>query len=173
MKKMRICRETMLRMWGAGLCMCLASGCAGYKIEEVGAEDDAPGYRFYEPDPYIKVETLTTVEGGATTVERKAGIVWLPNRKKRYRVDTWNFLAKADFEFSFEDGWKLTAISDKGDTSEVAAGLLDAVASVAGAGVFRGSGDPGGEFKVELYRVVFDIETGYVEGLRRVAVTPP
>jgi len=35
-------------------------------------------------------------------------------------VTTHNILAKADFTFNFENGWKLTSIADKRDNSTVA-----------------------------------------------------
>jgi hypothetical protein len=35
-------------------------------------------------------------------------LLYLPNYQKPFRVTTWDFMAKSDSTFNFEDGWKLT-----------------------------------------------------------------
>ena len=102
------------------------SGCAWYKIQPVSADSLngwgktnclPEGYIFYQPELYFSA-TIVTESTNKQTVT--VSPVWLPNYQKPYRVTTHNILAKADFTFNFENGWKLTSIADKGDNSTVA-----------------------------------------------------
>jgi hypothetical protein len=61
--------------------------------------------------------------------------IYLPNPKKRYRVTTFNFLAKSDFTFNFKDGWQLTSIADKADNSTVTTALIGQMQSMLNAAV--------------------------------------
>ncbi len=96
----------------------MLTGCAGYDIKRVAnVNDGCDGYVFYGPEPYfLKRAVFENKKGadGKTTRVHKGftyEIVYLPNPKRRYRVDTWNFLAQAKFEFTFEDGWRLASTS--------------------------------------------------------------
>ena len=113
----------MTRLMNKNVCcvltICIAvmvSGCAGYNITKDGM---GKGYDVYKPEPYLMI---TPGETGP-----KGEIVWFPNYKERYRIDTWNFLGKADFQFDISDGWKLTKISDKGDNTAIASKLMDII----------------------------------------------
>jgi hypothetical protein len=108
------------------------TGCAEYHIRpvrpaEVAAVKD--GYIFYQPELYFAVtRTVDKDKQESITVAP----LYLPNYQKPYRVTTFNFLAKSDFGFNFENGWKLTSISDRADNSAVAdtlAGQLKAALS--------------------------------------------
>jgi hypothetical protein len=97
--------------------------------------------------------------------------VWLPNYQKPYRVTTHNFLAKADFTFNFENGWKLTSIADKGDNSTVAntlAGQLTTVLKATGLGMMA-SQQPPPKTRFILYRPTFD-KDGYFDGFEPAGV---
>lgn len=114
-------------------------GCASYTIQPISAIPDSEwghqdsGYIFYQPDLYFIVSyTAATDKAGATLTVTPQ---FLPNYKKPYRVTTFNFLAKSDFTFNFENGWKLTSIADKADNSTIAntlAGELKTILSAAG-----------------------------------------
>ena len=104
----------------------LTGGCAWYDIQPISASslnnwgktNSLPeGYIFYQPELYFSATIVTD----STAPTGKANItvtpLWLPNYQKPYRLTTHNFLAKADFSFNLENGWKLTQIADKGDNS--------------------------------------------------------
>jgi hypothetical protein len=129
----------------------ILSGCAGYSITLNG---DGPGYDVYKPEPYLLVKPA------ADKVD--ATIVWLPNYSQRYRIKTWNFLAKADFEFAITDGWSLTKISDKSDNTTIPSKLLDILGQAA-KGAKALTGQP------QLFRLVYN-EKGEFIGLKPVLV---
>jgi hypothetical protein len=133
----------------ASLAAVILCGCAGYtvrpisgaKLGEEWREGDAgKGYVFYQPELYFLVTrgatpgTATNKSESAAT-DKSAGAItvtplYLPNPAKAYRVTTYNFLAKSDFEFTFKDGWQLTSITDKGDNTTVANALAGQLGSV-------------------------------------------
>ncbi|MCX6908273.1 MAG: hypothetical protein NTY01_09545, partial [Verrucomicrobia bacterium] len=98
----------------------LSGGCASYDIQPIAAsklkewgEDKGSlpsGYIIYQPELYFSA-TITTEGTNKQTVT--VAPLYLPNYQKPYRVTTHNFLAKADFSFTFDNGWKLTQITDK------------------------------------------------------------
>lgn len=137
----------------AALSAFVISGCAGYSITPNG---DGKGYDVYRPEPYL----LTKPGEKALSAE----IIWLPNYSKRYRIDTWNFFGKADFEFGITDGWKLTKISDKSDNTAIASKLLDLVQHATKAETISLTG------QVQLFRLVYN-EKGEFTGLQLVPPT--
>ena len=162
-----------------------AGGCAYYKIQPVPAasvkdwgKTNGPreGYIFYQPELYFSATILpdSTNAGGGTAQAKQTVTVtplYLPNYQKPFRVTTRNFLAKSDFAFNFENGWKLTQISDKADNSAVAntlAGQLQTILSAAGAAV-RLTPTNAPQLRVILYRPIFD-RNGYIESFTEVGV---
>ncbi|ENV36869.1 hypothetical protein [Acinetobacter venetianus] len=130
----------------------LLSGCAGYSIKKGG---DGDGFDFYKPEPYLLIKSTNQ----AYTSE----IIWLPNYNDRYRVKTWNFLAKSDISFDITDGWKLSKISDKSDNTTVASKLLDiALKATKDADKSLVETSPNGVTK--LYRFSYD-NNGYLSKL--------
>lgn len=145
------------------VCLLLASwidltGCAGYSITANGT---GPGYDVYTPEPYILVLPGRSASGRDTS---QASLIWLPNYSKRYRIHTWNLLAKADFKFDIEDGWLLTGIEDSTDTTKIPAAVLETLEEAV---PFKLSGTA----EPALYRIVFDAESGSVTGLERASIT--
>ncbi len=128
----------------------MLSGCAGYSIALNG---DGPGYDVYKPEPYLLVKPATD--------KVDAEIVWLPNYSQRYRIKTWNFLGKADFEFNIDNGWKLTKISDKSDNTTIPSKLLDILQQATKAGTVALTG------QAQLFRLVYN-EKGEFIGLKLV-----
>jgi hypothetical protein len=106
----------MRRIALASFIAMLFCGCAGYSIQENG---QGAGYDVFQPEPYLKGEPVVFEEGTHRVVTYKFTVVWLPNYGKRYRVRSWSGLGKADFQFTFAEGWQLTAIHDQGDNSKV------------------------------------------------------
>ena len=160
-------------------------GCAWYKIQPIAQTEVnrwgaagkplAEGYIFYQPELYFSATITTeTVKNAAGVEESKQNIsvtpVYLPNYRKPYRVTTHNFLAKADFGFDFENGWKLTRLSDKADNSTLAntlAGQLDTMLkTVGGSGTAKGMP----KTRVLLYRPTFNETTGYFDGFAPVNI---
>jgi hypothetical protein len=165
-----------------------AGGCAYYKIQPVPAaslkdwgKTNGPqeGYIFYQPELYFSATILpdSTNAGGGTAQAKQTVTVtplYLPNYQKPFRVTTRNFLAKSDFTFNFENGWKLTQISDKADNSTVAntmAGQLQTILSAAeGTGPFKAQSTGASnapQLRVILFRPVFD-QNGYIESFKEV-----
>ena len=124
-------------LMGIGLVF-LISGCAGYAITKDG---DGSGYDVYRPEPYLLVKSTGDAQ-----------IIWLPNYKERYKISTWNFLGKADFEFQIDNGWCLTGITDKSDNTTIASKLLDIV---------KDKGITPGE--VQLFRLQFNDKGEFVK----------
>lgn len=161
----------------------LLSGCAYYEITPIAANDvaqwakgtppDKEGYIIYQPELYFSAtitEETTKDDKGKEETKKNVSVtpLYLPNYQKPYRVTTHNFLAKADFAFEFENGWKLTKLSDKSDNSTVAstlAGELKTILSAAGMGV-ASKGES--KRRVILYRPEFDPATGYFTSFKKV-----
>lgn len=158
-------------------------GCAWYNIQPMARAEVkrwgepgkalAEGYIFYQPELYFSA-TITTemVKNKLGEDESKQTItvtpLYLPNYNKPYRMTTHNFLAKSDFGFDFENGWKLTRLSDKADNSTLAntlAGQLDTILKATG-GV-KGISAPS-KTRAVLYRPTFNDATGYFEGFEPV-----
>jgi hypothetical protein len=146
----------------------LLNGCASYRVTRDLKGD---GYVVYRPEPYLLVSYSKTGEKEMTTT---ATVVWLPNYHEGYRVESRSgWFGKADFKFTFVDGWMLTGVEDRGDNSEFAGKLLDVIKSTVpgqakpGVAVMRAPGLP----PVELWRFVFDEQTGEFTGLQQVGST--
>jgi hypothetical protein len=140
-----------------------ASACAGYRIEKDG---QGCGYDVYRPEPYVK---MTPKSAGVTGKEHlfyyDCEIIWLPNYSQRYRVSSWAGLGKADFQFTFTDGWKLTQVNDKSDNSNILTEIMGLVKHVLPADPFdikseqTKSSEKPGEFlncQPIIYRIDFD-----------------
>ncbi|HEY5233258.1 MAG TPA: hypothetical protein VIK35_06995 [Verrucomicrobiae bacterium] len=136
------------------------SGCAWYNITPISkseatnwAADPQNGYIISQPELYF---AATITETTSTNKDVKQDItvapLYLPNPYKAYRVTTHNFLAKADFTFNFENGWKLTQIADKSDNTTVASALANQLTTILKAtGVPLTSSAPS-ETRVFLYK---------------------
>lgn len=163
----------------------LAGGCAYYKIQPVsasslekwGKSNGSPeGYVFYQPELYFAAAVTTESAGDKSTTQTKQNVtvtpIFLPNLERPYRLTTHNFLAKADFTFNFENGWKLTQISDKSDNTAVAntlAGELKTILSAAGVKAQVEPGTNAPQQRVILYRPKYDDE-GYIKSFKQVGV---
>jgi hypothetical protein len=159
----------------------LTGGCAWYKIQPISASSVngwgktnclPEGYIFYQPELYFSATIVTESTGSASKQNVTVTPVWLPNYQKPYRVTTHNILARADFTFNFENGWKLTSIADKGDNSTVAntlAGQLTTVLKAAGVSIKSTDQTSQTQTRVILYRPTFD-EDGYINGFEPVGV---
>jgi hypothetical protein len=90
--------------------------------------------------------------------------MWLPNYQKPYQVTTHNILAKADFTFGFENGWKLNSIADKGDNSTVANTLAGQLTTAIRTMAIPREANPQETTKtrVILYRPVYNPTNGYI-----------
>lgn len=135
----------------------LLSGCAGYKVKENGTGN---GFDIYTPEPYLLTKPT---EKGPTSE-----IIWLPNYNKRYRVNTWNFLSKADISFEITDGWKLSKISDKSDNTSLASKMFDIVQKATNEKTISLTGN-----SATLFRLVYDQNTGYFTGLQHIPINVP
>ena len=166
----------------------LAGGCAYYKIQPVPASSlkdwgktggPQEGYIFYQPELYFSATVLedsAPKTGSSAPANKTVTVVplYLPNYQRPFRVTTRNFLAKSDFTFNFENGWKLTQISDRADNTAVAntlAGQLQTILAVAaGAGPFKLPATNtvhAPQLRVILFRPIFD-QKGYIESFQEV-----
>lgn len=157
----------------------LTSGCAWYKIQPISANslnnwgktNGLPeGYIFYQPELYLAATIVTDTSGSTSKQNISVTPLWLPNYQRPYRLTTHNFLAKADFAFDFENGWKLTQIADKGDNSTVAntlAGELTTLLKTTGM-----TATPGHQFpktRIILYHPTVNPKTGIFKGFEEVS----
>ncbi len=157
----------------------LTGGCAWYDIQPVpatslnnwGKANGLPeGYVFYQPELYFSAAIVTETTGRTNKQSITVTPVWLPNYQKPYRLTTHNVLAKADFTFAFENGWKLTQISDKADNSTVANSLAGQLTTILKAtGVPLKATGQGSETRVILYRPTFNATNGYFDGFEEVS----
>lgn len=156
------------------LAVVTANGCAGYKITPAGT---GLGYDVYRPQPYILVTFEETKADKETKVEAKGTLLWLPDMTARYRVKTWNHFGKADFEFKFDDGWRLSSVADKSDNTAIAKELIGVAkelglkAMTGGAAALEpGEKAPPPQQPLEpiLYQVAYD-GSGAVTGLHRMS----
>jgi len=167
----------------------LVGGCAYYRIQPVapasladwgGPNGPPEGYIFYQPELYFSATILagsTNTAGG--TAEKPTVTVtplYLPNYQKPFRLTTRNFLAKSDFTFNLENGWKLTQISDRADNATVAntlAGQLQTILSAAEGNVVKLAAtntSAGPQIRVLLFRPLFD-RNGYIASFEPVGAT--
>lgn len=157
----------------------LTGGCAWYKIQPISADSLngwgktrclPDGYIFYQPELYFSATIVPDSAGSADKQNVTVTPLWLPNYQKPYRVTTHNILARADFTFNFENGWKLTQIADKGDNSTVAntlAGQLTTILKAAGFATLSTAPTP--KTRVLLYRPTFNPTNGYFNGFEEVS----
>jgi hypothetical protein len=170
----------MKRTWFfVSLMAWLTGGCAWYTIQPISADSLngwgktnvlPEGYIFYQPELYFSATIVTESTGSTSKQTVTVTSVWLPNYQKPYRVTTHNFLAKADFTFNFENGWKLTQIADKGDNSTVAntlAGQLTTMLKTAGLAAAPTNQPP--KTRIILYRPTVNPVTGYFTGFKEVS----
>ena len=161
------------------LAACLNGGCAWYDIQPISADslngwgktNALPeGYIFYQPELYFSATIVTESTGSTTKQTVTVTPVWLPNCQKPYRVTTHNFLAKADFTFNFENGWKLTQIADKGDNSTVANSLAGQLATTLKAvGFSATSNNQSLKPRIILFRPTFNPTNGFFNGFEEVS----
>jgi hypothetical protein len=161
------------------------SGCAWYNIKPINASEadwksasPKNGYIFYQPELYFMVTIPADANsngsaGGATKPKQTVTVapVYLPNIQKPYRLTTHNILGKADFEFQFENGWKLTSLCDKSDNSTVAAALASALQTAVSSGskaAAPGGGGSGDE-QVILFKPQY-AKDGTISSFTKVAV---
>lgn len=157
----------------------LACGCAWYNIQPVSANslnqwgktNSLPeGYIFYQPELYFAASIATDSTGATSKQSITVTPLWLPNYQKPYRLTTHNVLGKADFTFNFENGWKLTQISDKGDNSTVAntlAGELTTILKTTGMAVTPGYQPP--KTRIILYHPTVNPANGCFNGFEEVS----
>jgi hypothetical protein len=168
-------------LWFISLAAVLTGGCAWYKIQPISADSlnswgktngPAEGYIFYQPELYFSATIVTESTGSTSKQTVTVTPIWLPNYQKPYRVTTHNILAKADFTFNFENGWKLTSIADKGDNSTVANTLATQLTTVLKAAEgLKATGLPApAKTRVILYRPTVNPTNGYINGFEPVEV---
>ena len=161
------------------LAACLTGGCAWYDIQPISADslngwgktNALPeGYIFYQPELYFSATIVTESTGSTTKQTVTVTPVWLPNCQKPYRVTTHNFLAKADFTFNFENGWKLTQIADQGDNSTVANTLAGQLATTLKAAGFSATANSQPPLpRIILFRPTVNPTNGFFNGFEEVS----
>jgi hypothetical protein len=163
----------------------LAGGCAYYKIQPISASSVQnwgktngvqEGYVFYQPELYFAATIAPDSTGASGTTSAKQSVtvapIYLPNHERPYRVTTHNFLAKADFTFNFENGWKLTQISDKSDNTAVANTLAGELKTMLSTAVVKAQVEPGTNApkeRVILYRPEYDHD-GFIKSFKQVGM---
>jgi hypothetical protein len=140
------------------------AGCAGYSITP---DTRGNGYVVYRPEPYLLVSYSTSGDSKNPTVTTTASIVYLPNFRYPYRVESHSNLGKADFKFTFDDGWRLTGVEDRGDNSDLAGKVLDIIKSSVPGPKSLASLMQGPQPSFDLYGFEFDEKTGAAVRLKK------
>jgi len=135
----------------------LTAACSRLCVRPAGA--NTPGFRYYLPRPFLLVTPDT------------ARIIWLPDTKQQYAVQPRFGVGTSKFNFTFDDGWRLTAVSSDVDakTPEIVGKVTDLVANLASTVVgamakgamISGESLPGKRAaspngKIQLYNFVYD-----------------
>jgi len=139
----------------------LLAGCAGYCItdEATGKE----GYVCYQPYPYL----LTTPKvSGEKVVAWEGSIIYLPNYTRPMRVRAWSGLGKANFKFTFKDGWMLTNIEADMDNTKILEAMVGLIPEMPKLAESTGSVQD----EARLYRIDFD-SRGRACGVTQVSLT--
>jgi hypothetical protein len=128
----------------------------------------------------VTILTGSTNAGSRAAPEKQTVTVtplYLPNYQKPFRLTTRNFLARSDFTFNFENGWKLTQISDQVDNATLAntlAGQLQTIlAGAEGTAALKASVtniSPAPQLRALLFRPIFDRD-GYIASFQPVGAT--
>lgn len=140
------------------LCLLSAlSGCANVSAVPVKPNSPVAGIRIYDVKPLLVVSGT------------EVSLLMVPNYNRAYALKFSTFLAKHDFEATFQNGF-LASVKSNQDTTAVALALIKLVEETAKAGVFGGGkafadtgGGTGNRFGV--YDIVFD-DNGDIAGLR-------
>lgn len=146
-------------------------GCAGYSIKPQWDKNLSSGYQVYAPHPHLLVNT--TIANNMVT--QTASIIYLPDYSKPYKVRTWNFLGKADFSFTFDQGWNLTAISDKSDNTAATKEFANTAIKLLGltTQAVSPTADGTAVYTAKIYRLVFDETNGHLIRLAPVNIPVP
>nr|WP_294501979.1 hypothetical protein [uncultured Rhodopila sp.] len=118
-----------MRSWGlcASLSALLVSGCAGLTVGPVKDDNQASGYRFYQPAPFLFVRS--DGKGGLTSE-----IIYLPDTTQKMSARPFAVLASNNATLSFSNGM-LTEASAVVDETVVPAAFLDALSKGASAAI--------------------------------------
>lgn len=148
-------RGLQVHTWG--LCLILAvAGCANVTAVPVKPGSPVAGIRIYDVKP------LLVVSGD------NVSLLMVPNYNRAYALKFSTFLAKHDFEATFQNGFLTNVISHQ-DTTAVALALVQLITEVAKSGPMKGktfaetAGGSGNRFGV--YDIVFDRD-GNIIGLQ-------
>lgn len=147
-------REVQLHAWG--LCCALAlAGCANVSAVPVKPNSPVAGIRIYDVKP------LLVVSGD------NVSLLMVPNYNRAYALKFSTFLAKNDFEATFQNGF-LASIKSHQDTTAVALALIKLVeetAKLGGGGKAFADTAGGSGNRFGIYDIVFDHD-GNIIGLQ-------
>jgi hypothetical protein len=93
----------------------LASGCGSVMIVKVKDGDSGvEGLRFNRPVPYLVISKNIANDSGLTYQ-----IVYLPNKKEEYAIQTKAGMGNVDNKYTLKDGWQLTQFDDKRESKGI------------------------------------------------------
>ncbi len=137
-------------------------GCASYSITPFSDPATVKdGYMVYQPEPYLLGAPTVDKEGKVTGYGYQ--LVWLPNYHRGYSITTKNILAKADFTFTFTNGWQLASVAAKTENTAVMEKTIDALKEM-----LPKLAAMSAQEAPKLFRIVFSSKTGQVLGLKEV-----
>jgi hypothetical protein len=167
----------MIRRWFVFACVLVLSawlaGCASVTVRPVTSDDrETPGVRYYESEPYLlvtkDVPKDNASKAGAST--HTIQLVWLPNYNKGYAVKTTPGLGTAHGSVKLANGWQLTEFGAIVDTKipETISAVTDLVKALGVSALTKGAPRETIVLEPGLYRLNFNKDKGYFEGLERV-----
>jgi hypothetical protein len=117
--------------------------------------DTSDGVHFYEPRPYLLV---TKAEGQDVNGKPKSDfvsqIVWLPNPKRRYKVEVKSGWGTVNGSVKLQNGWMLDTLGAQMDSKIPE--TISAVGGLMTAAIAKGTGQ--GSAKVVLYLINVEAE---------------
>jgi nitrogen fixation protein len=155
--------------------MVLLTSCARVTVTPVAKYDrETPGVRYYESEPYLLVtknvpKDENTGKAGKATPTYTIQLVWLPNYNLGYAVKTTPGLGKAEGKVKLTDGWQLTEFGAVVDTKipETIEAVTNLIQALGVSALAKEGMEPVG-LTEGLWRLKFNEEKGYVEGVERV-----
>jgi hypothetical protein len=135
------------------------AGCASVTITPVTKEDrKTAGVRYYESEPYLLV------------VKETIQLVWLPNYNLGYAVQTRPGLGKAEGSVKLADGWRMTEFGAIVDTEipETISAMADLLKAAGVSALTKGAPTKAIALEPGLYRLKFNKDKGFFEGVERV-----
>jgi len=141
-----------------GILVMSIGGCRAVHVTKIDpssyeAGDTLPGVVYYKPEPYLRVIVAPKKDANGRVVgkETKVDVLYLPNMKHAYAINSDVSGGQNTLDLTLENGWNLTGL--KGTTDPQIDEGIEALAEVVGS--FQDEALTGDEssLKVDVYLI--------------------